>query len=109
MPGHDINYISVGGALGLIGEPDGPPVIPLNFMADYAGGALYASIGILAALQARWGSGRGQYIDTAMTDGVISLLSMMVFDYFYKAEIPKRGDRKSTRLNSSHGYISYAV
>ncbi len=92
MPGHDINYISIGGALGLIGEPDGPPVIPLNFLADYAGGALYATIGILAALQARQKSGRGQYIDTAMTDGVISLLSMMVFDYFYKAEIPKRGE-----------------
>jgi len=90
MPGHDINYISVGGALGLIGEPDGPPVIPLNFLGDYAGGAMYAIIGVLAALQARQKSGRGQYVDMAMTDGVISLLSMMAFDSFYKAKTTNR-------------------
>jgi len=90
MPGHDINYISIGGALGLIGEPDGRPVIPLNFLGDYAGGALYAIIGILAALQARQKTGRGQYVDTAMTDGVISLLSMTAFDYFCEAKTTNR-------------------
>ena len=38
LVGHDINYISVGGALGVIGSEDGPPVIPYNIVADYAGG-----------------------------------------------------------------------
>ena len=41
MAGHDINYISFAGALGLIGDaPDSKPAIPLNLIADYAGGGL---------------------------------------------------------------------
>src|SRR5436190_10679393 len=37
LPGHDINYLSIAGVLGLIGEKDRPPAIPLNLVADYAG------------------------------------------------------------------------
>ncbi|MFC1925027.1 CaiB/BaiF CoA transferase family protein, partial [Chloroflexota bacterium] len=93
LPGHDINYISIGGALGLVGDrPDSPPVIPLNFVGDYAGGALFATIGILSALLARQQTGKGQYIDTSLTDGVVSVLSMIAFDYFYNKVIPKRGE-----------------
>jgi crotonobetainyl-CoA:carnitine CoA-transferase CaiB-like acyl-CoA transferase len=92
LPGHDINYISISGALGIIGEPSGPPVIPLNLVADYAGGALHAVIGILAALLAREKTGRGQYVDIAMADGAISLLSVVAFDYFCNGVILKRGE-----------------
>ena len=49
LPGHDINYISLSGALDLIGERNGRPVIPLNSLAD-GGGGLVAALGILAAL-----------------------------------------------------------
>ena len=92
LPGHDINYISASGALGVIGERGGPPIIPLNLVADYAGGALHAVIGIFAALLAREKTGRGQYVDIAMTDGVISLLSMVAFNYFCNGVILKRGE-----------------
>lgn len=92
LPGHDINFISVGGVLGLVGETDNSPVIPLNLVGDYAGGALYITIGILAALLARGETGRGQYIDMAMTDGVVSLLSMTAFDYLCNATILERGE-----------------
>jgi crotonobetainyl-CoA:carnitine CoA-transferase CaiB-like acyl-CoA transferase len=92
LPAHDINCISVGGALGLIGSAGGPPVIPLNFAGDYAGSTFYAAIGILAALNARHKSGRGQYIDLAMTDGVVSLLSSLAVDHFYNALTPERGE-----------------
>src|ERR1039457_6518066 len=47
--GHDINYISVTGALAAIGRKD-KPVPPLNLVGDYGGGALYLVVGILAAL-----------------------------------------------------------
>lgn len=60
MAGHDINYISVAGALGLIGEQGGKPAIPLNLIADYAGGGLCGAVGILAALMAREKTGAGQ-------------------------------------------------
>ena len=96
--GHDINYISVGGALGMIGWPDQPPAIPMNVIADFAGGGLHAAFGILAALHARERTGRGQYVDIAMSDGVLYLLSMMVSAYLANGRAPERG---ATVLNGS--------
>ncbi len=92
LPGHDINYISIGGALGLIGHRAGQPTIPLNLIGDLAGGALYALTGILIALIARGRTGRGQYVDTSMTEGVVSLLAGLASSYFSKHVAPQRGD-----------------
>jgi crotonobetainyl-CoA:carnitine CoA-transferase CaiB-like acyl-CoA transferase len=96
--GHDINYISVGGALGMIGWPGEPPAIPMNVIADFAGGGLHAAYGILVALHARGRSGRGQYVDIAMSDGVMYLLSMIVSGYFASGRAPELG---ATVLNGS--------
>ncbi|HAJ75925.1 MAG TPA: carnitine dehydratase [Gammaproteobacteria bacterium] len=73
--GHDINYISVAGALGAMGYADRPPAPPLNLIGDFGGGAMYLLAGVLAALVERIGSGKGQVVDAAMTDGTASLLS----------------------------------
>lgn len=92
LPGHDINFISVGGVLGMVGEMGGSPVIPLNLVGDYAGGSQNLAIGILAALLARGKTGRGQYIDISMTDGVVSLLSMIAFEYLCNSKVVGRGE-----------------
>lgn len=92
FPGHDVNYISFGGALGLIGPRDGPPVIPLNLVGDFAGASLFGVIGILAALMARNNTGKGQYVDIAYIDGVISLMGFFAVDYFRTGIVPKRGE-----------------
>jgi alpha-methylacyl-CoA racemase len=73
MAGHDINYIGLSGALYAIGPVD-RPVPPLNLLGDYAGGALYGVIGILAAITERSRTGAGQIVDVAMVDGTSSLL-----------------------------------
>jgi alpha-methylacyl-CoA racemase len=73
--GHDINYISVTGALAAIGGKD-KPVPPLNLVGDYGGGALYLVVGILAALLEAHKSGKGQVVDCAMCDGAASLMSL---------------------------------
>ncbi|MEX2468166.1 MAG: CaiB/BaiF CoA-transferase family protein [Pseudohongiellaceae bacterium] len=73
--GHDINYISLAGALGAMGYADRPPAPPLNLVGDFGGGAMYLLTGVLAALVERATSGKGQVIDAAMTDGTASLLS----------------------------------
>lgn len=91
LVGHDINYISLGGALGATGWPEQPPAIPLNVIADFAGGGLYAAFAILAAIIAREKTGRGQYIDMAMSDGVTSLLAMATGQYFANGLVPKPG------------------
>jgi crotonobetainyl-CoA:carnitine CoA-transferase CaiB-like acyl-CoA transferase len=91
MVGHDINYISIGGALGAIGWPGQPPAIPLNVIADFAGGGLHAAFAILAALLAREKTGRGQYVDIAMSDGVMYLLAMPFTLYFYNGTVVRPG------------------
>ncbi len=73
MAGHDINYIGLSGVLHSIGLDE--PVVPLNLVGDYGGGALYLAVGVLAALHERIASGRGQVVDTAMVDGTASLMT----------------------------------
>ncbi|MFV2196221.1 CaiB/BaiF CoA transferase family protein [Nocardiopsis sp. LOL_012] len=75
--GHDMNYISVNGALHSIGRADGPPVPPINLLGDFAGGTMFTVTGILSALVERQGSGRGQVVDAAMVDGSSLLMSML--------------------------------
>ena len=104
MAGHDINYISFAGALGLIGDsPDGKPAIPLNLIADYAGGGLCGAVGILAALMAREKTGHGQYVDIAMTEGVLYMLCGMIADAFSQSYRPARG---GTRLDGGSPYYN---
>ncbi|MFB7784660.1 CaiB/BaiF CoA transferase family protein [Streptomyces vinaceus] len=76
--GHDIAYIAVTGALGMIGNPGEPPAVPANLVGDYAGGSLYLVIGLLAALQhARTPGGAGQVVDAAIVDGTAHLTAMI--------------------------------
>ncbi|MER7758498.1 CaiB/BaiF CoA-transferase family protein [Streptomyces sp. NPDC097619] len=75
--GHDIGYIAVTGALGMIGPPDGPPAVPANLVGDYAGGSLYLVVGVLAALQHARTTGEGQTVDAAIVDGTAHLTSMI--------------------------------
>ncbi|MFD5426038.1 CaiB/BaiF CoA transferase family protein [Streptomyces sp. NPDC127084] len=76
--GHDISYIAITGALGMIGKPDEPPAVPANLVGDYAGGSLYLVIGVLAALQhAGTPGGSGQVVDAAIVDGTAHLTTMI--------------------------------
>ncbi|RJP42973.1 MAG: CoA transferase [Desulfobacteraceae bacterium] len=102
--GHDVNYLSIAGVLDLIGVKDGPPCIPGIQIADMAGGALYAVVGILMALHARQTTGRGQYIDISMTDGSMSLLTLVL-------SLTNLTGRPARRSDSflSHRYACYHV
>lgn len=82
LVGHDINYISVGGALGVTGRPGTPPAIPVNIIADFAGGGLTAAFAICVAIIAREKTGRGQNVDVGMSDGVMSLMTMAFAGFF---------------------------
>ncbi len=100
--GHDVNYLALSGVLGLIGFPDRPPAIPGVQLADIAGGALMAAIGILLALFARERTGRGQYIDIAMTDGAAALLPLALHFRQLTGQAPRRGAEML-----SHRYACY--
>lgn len=73
--GHDIDYVALGGLLGATSDGEGRPVLLGAQMADMTGGLL-ATIGILAALQARERTGRGQVVDVSMLEGVLSLMTV---------------------------------
>ncbi len=91
LPGHDINYIALAGALGMIGPEGGPPVPPSNLLGDMAGGSMQAAISILMALLARERTGKGQFIDVAMTDGVVGLMASIYSGYFDSGQAPQTG------------------
>ena len=75
--GHDINYIALSGALHAIGRPGEAPVVPLNYVGDFGGGAMMLAFGILCALHHARLTGQGQVVDAAMTDGAALLSAMM--------------------------------
>jgi alpha-methylacyl-CoA racemase len=74
--GHDINYISLTGPLFATGRPGERPALAMNLIGDMGGGGMLQSVGVLAALLESQKSGKGQVIDTAMTDGSAYLMWM---------------------------------
>ncbi|QQX82855.1 CoA transferase [Cupriavidus necator] len=74
--GHDINYISLTGALNAIGRRGQPPSVPLAYLGDFAGGGMFLLAGVLAALVEAGKSGKGQVVDAAIVDGVAALGSV---------------------------------
>jgi alpha-methylacyl-CoA racemase len=74
--GHDINYISLTGALFATGRRGEKPVPPLNLVGDMGGGGMLLVNGVLAALLETANSGKGQVIDVAMVDGAAQLMWM---------------------------------
>ena len=76
-PGHDINYISVAGALGAIGAPNEDPAVPLNLVGDMGGGGMLLALGLVAALLSAGRTGVGQVVDAAMTDGTALQLALI--------------------------------
>jgi alpha-methylacyl-CoA racemase len=74
--GHDLNYLALTGALAAIGRKGSKPTPPLNLAADFGGGALYLAFGVACAMLEAQRSGKGQVVDTAMTEGAASLMTM---------------------------------
>lgn len=97
--GHDINYLGYAGVLGVSGAAGGPPTIMPVQVADIGGGALMATVGILAALLARQHTGRGQFIDISMMDGSISWNVFHTLIYLVTGQQPERGLNRLTGHN----------
>jgi len=90
--GHDLNYLGLGGILGLTGDAGGPPVQAAAQIADLGGGALMAAVGILVALRERERSGLGQLVDCSMFDGALSWLAMVAASALASGHAERRGE-----------------
>jgi len=75
--GHDINYISMSGALHAIGRKGEKPVPPLNLVGDFGGGGMMLAFGMACALFESQKTGQGQVVDAAMVDGSAALMSII--------------------------------
>lgn len=73
--GHDINYLALAGVLNAIGAAPAP-VVPLNLIADFGGGAMHLLVGVLARLVRRGIDGRGGTVETSILAGTIGLTPM---------------------------------
>jgi alpha-methylacyl-CoA racemase len=100
--GHDMNYLGLGGLLGLTGERGGPPLQAAGQIADIGGGAQMAAFGILAALRERERTGLGQLVDVSMFDGALSWLALVAARYLAEDQVPERGT-----LELAGGLICY--
>lgn len=105
---------AMGGGMSITGQIGNPPTrsgIPIGDL----GGGLMGVIGVLAALQARHITGRGQHVDISMLDAQISLLNYMATMHFLSGEIPEKlGNGHFVHVpydtfHCSDGYIIIAV
>ena len=103
--GHDINYISLSGALNAIGRKESNPIPPLNLIGDYGGGGMHLAFGIVSGLIHALKTGEGQVVDSAMVDGSLSLMS---FFYSLKEMGHWEDQRESNLLDGyAHFYDTY--
>jgi crotonobetainyl-CoA:carnitine CoA-transferase CaiB-like acyl-CoA transferase len=103
--GHDLNYLGYAGALPLFApRGGGRPIVPGTQIADLGGGALTATVGILAALLERQRTGKGQLLDIAMTDGVLHWLAAAAAEQWATGASPEGGCGPL-----SGGYACYSV
>lgn len=87
--GHDINYLGYSGVLGITGKPD-EVVKPGVQIADIAGGSYPAVIACLAAVWHKQRTGEGQFVDVAMVDGVMPLMSFYMMEALNQGKFYKR-------------------
>jgi alpha-methylacyl-CoA racemase len=101
--GHDINYVAISGVLHGIGPKD-RPMVPINYLGDYAGGGMMLAFGMVAALLAARRGGQGQVIDAAMSDGA-ALIGALT--YGMRAAGHWRDERESNLLDG--GEPTYGI
>ncbi len=89
--GHDINYLSLAGIIGMTGTNDGEPALIGVQVADLAGGSLFALSTLLAAVIQRERTGRGQFVDVSMFHGSLSLATLVFAGVAAGMEQPRPG------------------
>jgi crotonobetainyl-CoA:carnitine CoA-transferase CaiB-like acyl-CoA transferase len=87
--GYDLMAQGIGGMMGLTGTADGEPMRVGVAISDIVSG-VYATVGILTALLRRNETGKGGYVDAALVDSTVGVLSFQALNYLVSGEVPKR-------------------
>lgn len=113
-PGYDLMAQAMGGMMSVTGEPEGEPMKIGVALSDIMTG-LYAAIGILAALNARRETGKGQHVDVALLDCTLASLTNLAQYYLTSGKVaPRYGNAHSTivpyqAFEASDGWLVVAV
>jgi alpha-methylacyl-CoA racemase len=78
VAGHDLNYIALTGALFYSGHKDEPPFAPPTYVGDIGGGAFMLALAVVSALLHAKAGGKGQVIDSAITDGAATMSVLLL-------------------------------
>jgi alpha-methylacyl-CoA racemase len=89
--GHDLDYVALGGLLGLWRRVGAAPAVPGTQLADLVGGGLWGALGAVAALCARARTGAGRHVDVSMTEGALALLIPELGAFVEAPEEPRQG------------------
>ncbi len=88
LPAYDMIVQAMGGIMSITGEKDRPPVRVGTSIGDITA-ALFATVGILAAINSRHTTGKGQMVDVAMLDSQIAILENAIVRYETSSKIPE--------------------
>jgi crotonobetainyl-CoA:carnitine CoA-transferase CaiB-like acyl-CoA transferase len=88
-PGYDFMIQAMGGLMSITGEPEGEPMKVSVAVADLFAGQ-NAVIAILAALQARTITGKGQHLDISLFDSQLGMLANVASNYLISGNLPRR-------------------
>ena len=92
---------AMGGAMSVTGFPENPPTFVVPAIGD-SGTGMHMAIGILAALQQRHASGRGQHVEVSMQDAVVNIIRVSLRDHQrFGHAMPRRGNQGSQTIPSS--------
>ncbi len=114
LAGYDQIVQGTAGLMSITGFPDGPPVKVGVPIGDIAAG-MFGAHAILASLYERTRTGEGRFIDVAMQDSVMALLTYQAGRYFATGEAPGRqGNNHPTiapygTFEAADGYLNVAV
>lgn len=110
-PAFDAAIQSIGGLMSLVGEADGPPLIPMTGLADIYT-SVCASLGISMALIGRERTGQGTFVDQSMYDSIVSLIERAIMVHAFTGEVPTRGiDRFAPvgAFRAKDGYVAVII
>jgi formyl-CoA transferase len=92
---------AMGGAMSITGFPENPPTFVVPAIGD-SGTGMHTAIGILAALQQRHRTGRGQQVEVSMQDAVVNLIRVSLRDHQrFGAPMPRRGNQMGRGVPST--------
>jgi formyl-CoA transferase len=92
---------AMGGAMSITGFPENPPTYVVPAIGD-SGTGMHMAIGILAALQQRHATGKGQHVEVSMQDAVVNLIRVSLRDHQrFGAPMPRRGNQASQTVPST--------